>query len=554
MSLLNKLSTPAERMRGITFSENFQNPASVIQNGGTISGAEVCNGATFDGSGEWIRYNFQGTEFNSDIISISIDIIPNFSDASGVNRLICGANGNATYLRFKDGNILQFFIDGTKVISCDYATFNQGEKNNITFCIDSSGDNVCYINGVEFINTTASSTWTPVAITSFDIGDYANSGGFDGEITSFKIFHKCLTQQEALDLYNGTTYSYMNDAVVNLPMGACQHDPSNTSGVELLTDGDMEAPDTSAWLEGNNPDATKVSDGVNGGQALRVAYDGSNNPFVYQSVLTVGKKYKVSGWVRGDGSIVPRIKIGNANICDGTNSTDWQYIECVGVADTVNFVLQTLTTGSGYCEFDNFSVQALEERTLDISGNENHGILGDGATTATFPTKLQKKGYVFAGGDYIATTVKAESEGALFVHIKETSNVDFAIGAWGTQNVDNCYIGIRGSNFLGGGIGADPWTIIEGSDNIVNQVITGILTWDGTTVRLYQNGKIVYEAAQNGSPVSGVDLYIGALNSNGSVNNPFFGDIYAAGVLNKAITPIQAADLHINLMSNINQV
>ena len=40
-------------------------------------------------------------------------------------------------------------------------------------------------------------------------------------------------------------------------------------------------------------------------------------------------------------------------------------------------------------------------RTLDVSGNGNHALLGDGTTLATMPTKLQKRGYDFGSTDYL---------------------------------------------------------------------------------------------------------------------------------------------------------
>jgi len=39
----------------------------------------------------------------------------------------------------------------------------------------------------------------------------------------------------------------------------------------------------------------------------------------------------------------------------------------------------------------------VNDRTLDVSGGGNHAIFGDGVTTTTFPTKLQKRGYNFSG-------------------------------------------------------------------------------------------------------------------------------------------------------------
>ena len=87
MSLLTTNTTPAERARKCTFAELFEDPQSVIENGGEITGAEVCNGATFDGD-DHIQYDLTGNEFNNDEISIVLDFSPDFADDDGLDHYI----------------------------------------------------------------------------------------------------------------------------------------------------------------------------------------------------------------------------------------------------------------------------------------------------------------------------------------------------------------------------------------------------------------------------------------------------------------------------------
>jgi hypothetical protein len=73
--------------------------------------------------------------------------------------------------------------------------------------------------------------------------------------------------------------------------------------------------------------------------------------------------------------------------------------------------------------------------------------------------------------------------------------------------------------------------------------VTGILTWDGSTVILYQDGVSVYSGAQSGAVNTTIDFYIGAINNNGASAAVHDGDIARDLVLNRAITAKEATDL-----------
>jgi hypothetical protein len=106
-----------------------------------------------------------------------------------------------------------------------------------------------------------------------------------------------------------------------------------------------------------------------------------------------------------------------------------------------------------------------------------------------------------------------------------------------------CYIGLASDGSLAGGIGTQATSVIKGSTDVRTDWVTGILTWDGSTVTLYQDGVSVYSAAQSGAVNTTIDLMVGALNNNGTAAAFHAGDIARALVLNRAITATEVTDL-----------
>jgi hypothetical protein len=160
--------------------------------------------------------------------------------------------------------------------------------------------------------------------------------------------------------------------------GYCEFDNISarkvTLGPELLTDGDMEAAGTTAWSSaGATLSKVAGSPGGSGSQVLQVAYDASANPYTYQSILTIGSFYHVSGWARGDGTTPPAVYLGTNQIWQGTSSTTWQRFSASGECEnSVRFRLY-LIGSSGNTQFDDISVSGFpvqsdwEKRVLEVA-------------------------------------------------------------------------------------------------------------------------------------------------------------------------------------------
>jgi len=156
----------------------------------------------------------------------------------------------------------------------------------------------------------------------------------------------------------------------------------------LISDGDMEADGVGEW---SNSLATlsKQGDAYEGSQVLQVAYLANPNPYAYQTIQTVGKKYRLTGRARGDLTGEPRIADGGTYIWTGSTATAWQEIDVTYIATNAVLRLYNVTAGASFTEFDSIQVREVFEtvgawdardvtgRTLpDRSGNGNHGTLG----------------------------------------------------------------------------------------------------------------------------------------------------------------------------------
>jgi len=202
MSLLDS-TTPAERSRGCVFSENFENAQKVVENGGTITSAPVINnGMTTDGTDDVVTYpavNF--------IKSISFWIT----------------------LETTTEDIMQ--LSSSHSIEAVSGTLTATGVTSPTF----------YVNGAATDTiTTARSFVTITTATAFNadaiqVGQDDSFGQF--KIEDLKLWNNQLTLQEHTDYYNNSTYNYINETSLDLPMGMAQHDPTNTRTLDVSRSG-----------------------------------------------------------------------------------------------------------------------------------------------------------------------------------------------------------------------------------------------------------------------------------------------------------------------------
>jgi uncharacterized phage protein gp47/JayE len=129
-------------------------------------------------------------------------------------------------------------------------------------------------------------------------------------------------------------------------------------GIVGFLDGNCNSSATTDWTAGNSATLTKsTADPYEGTRALRIAYNAVSEPFAYQSPLTVGKQYHVTGWARGDGTAIPSVRnLSQFTQWTGTSSTSWQAFdfEFVAAGTDINFYSSAVATG--WVEFDNITI------------------------------------------------------------------------------------------------------------------------------------------------------------------------------------------------------
>jgi len=248
MNQLTINSTPAERARGCTFAEQFEDASAVVRNGGEIVGSpEICNSLNcnaagsvrYDSNGGAIRLGKSGTIF----VRCRID-----SDSGAVR--IFGSDdslgGNYEFRTYSDGSSLSVsFKTNTGIIITANIYGGGGSdvipfSDEITFALawvwtGSQTEITTYNNG-SFRTSTTYGRYIETPDNYIAIGDW-NGAYLDGEIFDVKFFDVALTDQEIADLHNETTYNYRNETSLYLPMGMSEHDPDNVQTLDISGNG-----------------------------------------------------------------------------------------------------------------------------------------------------------------------------------------------------------------------------------------------------------------------------------------------------------------------------
>jgi hypothetical protein len=239
MAKLIENSTNAERARGCVFAETFENAQAVAENGGVITGDTIINkGATLDGTGDYIDYNYVPITRDNHTITVDFDftagrgttqIIAQWGDGLSTNNSGAIVIDTADGLRFSTNAGVAVYTAGALTTGRHTATCRYGGG--------AGASRATAVDGVEYsLSTTAGGAGSATAgITIGAETDHTNP--FLGKIHSVKIFNNQLTLQEHTDLYNNSTYDYINTPVLDLPMGMAQHDPTNTRTLDISGNG-----------------------------------------------------------------------------------------------------------------------------------------------------------------------------------------------------------------------------------------------------------------------------------------------------------------------------
>jgi len=286
-----------------------------------------------------------------------------------------------------------------------------------------------------------------------------------------------------------------------------------------------------------------------------ITLEGSNGAGVTQVLLVVGRKYrlKIKGLNtsnsfsvvnRDTGLVVTLLSFGSGSFNDvvdfvATHASIYLRIN-IGTVTIEAFSITDLTGLIAAYSPSKDTVQG--SRLLDISGNNYHGIIAGAVLT--------KKGIIGGLGKNITTTVLQTSSGSLLVKFKTSTNLtteQMILGSMAGATSRN-YLSVGGSGSiakLGAGIGADNRINVQSATTLLeNKEYTGAITWNGTTINLYLNGRLEFSKAQNGTLSFTGGHSICALNLNFSIQQPFLGELQDARIYNYAFTPEQVKAYH----------
>jgi hypothetical protein len=183
-----------------------------------------------------------------------------------------------------------------------------------------------------------------------------------------------------LDTTSSTLSQYVefDDVTVALNTGIRQG--------ELTQDGDMETSGTGIWVSAQSATLSKQTSSPHGGsQVLRVAYNGVSSPGGYQSILSNGRRYRITGYFRGDGTFAPRVLYGGTVGVSGTSSTSWQSFDItISPTGGTNLELRSLATSAGYAEFDDVTVTEINPLSGAPTGGVTLGSTSGGHLTKAY--------------------------------------------------------------------------------------------------------------------------------------------------------------------------
>lgn len=207
-------------------------------------------------------------------------------------------------------------------------------------------------------------------------------------------------------------------------------------------------------------------------------------------------------------------------------------------------------------------------QTLDISGgkfnrNNNHATFGDGSTPTTYPTKLQKRGYSFDGGDWldcgndasimptetitVAAVVKADYLTSLRF-IAGTSPIGGGASS-GFMLFHNANLWRFSINHWSSNSAYSAW-----NDSETGKYVTVIGTYDKTTIEIYINGVKGTSDAYSTS----INYPVGSSVSFGRMGAESLyywdGDIDSGMIVPFALSSIQVKDLHLQMIERAGLV
>ncbi|WP_292503202.1 LamG-like jellyroll fold domain-containing protein [Mesorhizobium sp.] len=144
--------------------------------------------------------------------------------------------------------------------------------------------------------------------------------------------------------------------------------------------------------------------------------------------------------------------------------------------------------------------------------------------------------------DNLLTTHVPAAAGSLAVKARVTSASKGLICSRGTASTAAELL-VNSSGFIGGSVGTQTSTTINGGVDVRGLLGVYILTWDAVNSLLYRNGVLVNTTPRAGTVNTTIPFRIGARNDNGTAALFADADIYHALAINRVLTPAEVTKL-----------
>lgn len=299
------------------------------------------------------------------------------------SKHILGAtNFNLTV--YSEFDLSTFFGGSTYYNSANQSKLDRLRWNQIGATYNRDGNVTYYENGLSFRTIDISGTSAVDKTDTYYLG-YTNTGYI--EYSYFLIVKRVLTATEMAQLTAELESKKWTSKT-----------KSRANAKNVLVDGDMKALGTSAWSSGSSAILSKVIDTTEGkGRILRVTKNVTNYPYAYQNCLEVGKTYRMTGYVRGDGTgSVPKIYDNLTQIFSGTNSANWKRVDIVFTSGSTEVRFRNPMIVGDYVDFAN--IQISEVGSDEVIYKTENGIRADQKTYSTAGQPINSTDLILNGG------------------------------------------------------------------------------------------------------------------------------------------------------------
>jgi len=304
-----------------------------------------------------------------------------------VALLTQGNTATEDYTEWDDVFVTEYTGDMTNAEKQDLPDGDMEDAGVVEWTGDAGGtatkESGAAVDGSQVLRVTGaavaeaySTTWRWTKSTTFRVTGWARSDGTcQGSILEkswttlwtstistdwqwIDVIHTSISPNRALTLRNLTCGGAGNYMEWDDLMITEYHGETVQQEKQLLPDGDMEDAGVGDWPDQNSSTITKESTAaIDGYQILRITKSSAYG-WAYQSILTLGKTYKATGYYRTDGTANARVLFSNNGEILGITS-EWTYFEIIGLSDGTNFRLNKYGAAGEYVEFDDVLVTEL---------------------------------------------------------------------------------------------------------------------------------------------------------------------------------------------------